>query len=363
MTGIRRIISLAAAAAVALSMSSCSLSSLKPDRSKASVTIAKKEKTTPDRLPGVVIWGGSMAYGAFGENSSIMKTLEGHMMSDECSIPVANMGVPYETDYTILGRAGATKILTEAFTIPEDFERVEVEIYSADGNDIFPLKYGTQCDGGMTEVTIAGVEGTLSIDMNSAQFEDPIYYFTRSDEGEEVDVKKGEQVISTSMTSYTDYVPVICMGENLGWKTFGELVKQHQAIINTAADKEKYVVIGLYSVPLTEEQEKTVEGDEERAELIRQNNEKYDAIMTKFFGDHYISAREYLCSNVALERLERMEMEDANFGITTEDRVNMANGVVPEVFMRNPDALNHIGYELIGDALYKKMVELGYLYN
>lgn len=347
---------ISAAVLSATAFCSCSLSF---HSSKTPVTIEKKQVEKVERLPGIVCWGSSMAYGAYGEGSSILNSVESHMMADECYIPVARMGVPYESNYTVLSRAGADEIYVKEFIIPETTERVEIKMYTADGNSIFPLRYGTKCDGGMSNVTIAGVEGTLSIDPNSISFEKPIYYFTRNEEGEEVKIKDGEKLISSSMTDYRDYIPVICIGDNGGWKNFKELIAQQQKLINTSTNNDKFIIVGLFSVPLTEEQLNSVEGDEKaKAELIRKNNENYDKLMKKQWGDHYVNAREYLCSNVALEKMEKLELE-----ITTEDKVNMSKGIVPDILRYDPDNLNKYAYDLVGDAVYQRMVELGYLYN
>ena len=356
MKNLRRIIALMSATVVtATVLGSCSLRSISD---RETVSIEKKQVEKVERLPGIAIWGGSMAYGAYGEGTTITKSVENHMMSDECYIPIANMAVPLESTKTVMSRAGAIDIYTEAFTIPATIEKVQIKIYSADGSDVFPLRYSTRWDGGMTDISIAGIEGSLTIDENSISFEKPIYYFTRSKEGEEVKVEKGEKIISKSMTDYVDYIPVVCIGDNGGWESFDELIEQQQAIIDTSTNSDKYVVVGLFTVPLTEEQLKSVSNDEEKAELIKKNNENYDKIMKEKWGDHYVNAREYLCSNVALEKLENQEVE-----VSDEDKVNMSKGIVPDVLRYDPNNLNSYGYDIVGDALYQKLVDLGYLYN
>lgn len=352
-----KIIALMTATVVSASVfSSCSLSSV---NDKTPITIEKKQSDKVERLPGIVCWGSTMSYGSYGEGNSIHNTIEDHMMSDECYIPIINMGVPRETTHTVMARSGAVDILVKAFTIPESIEQVEIKLYSADGSDIFPLRFGTRWTGGMSNVTIAGVQGTLAIDETSAQFEEPIYYFTRNKEGEEIKVEKGEKLISESMTNYVDYIPVVCIGDDGGWETFDELIEQQQAIIDTSTNSDKFIVVGLFSVPLTEEQLKSVGDDAEaKAELIKKNNEAYDKAMEEHWGEHYVNSREYLCSNVALEKLQSKELE-----ITTEDKVNMSEGVVPDIVKYDITHLNGYGYVLIGDAVYDRMVELGYLYH
>ena len=314
-----------------------------------------------ERHPGIAIWGSSMGYGYYGRGSSILSSIDNHMMADECGIPVANMSVPQETNYTVLARAGATKMLVKSFTIPEEVEKVEVKIYSEDEKPIVPLRWGTEWDGGMSNVTIDGVEGTLSVDSNTAAFENPSYYFTRKSEGKKTKVKKGTEIISDSMTKNKDYIPIICMGDDGGWKTFDELIKQQQALLDSFENKDNYIILGLFSVPLTEKQEKSLPDDDDgkaRAKLIKKNNEEYDKVMKEKWGEHYVSSREYLCSNIALDSIEQREIEYKNV-----DKVNMSRGIVPDILKYDTNTLNGTGYELVGDAVYKKMVDLGYLYN
>lgn len=357
MNKIKKILAFSSALVMSFSvLSSCSLKVYNADPQ----SIEQLENNEVERLSGVAFWGSSMGYGYYGRGSTIESTLENHMMADECSIPIANVSVPRETNYTVLARAGAKKIHVNAFTIPEGIERVEVKIYSEDKKPIVPLRWGTDWDGGMSNVTIAGVEGELSSDTNTVLFENPVYYFTRSKEGEKVDVKKGETIVSDSMTLYKDYIPVICIGDDGGWKSFDELIEQQQAIIDTCNNKDKFVILGLFTVPLTEKQEKSLPADDDkaRAKLIKENNEKYDKVMKEKWGEHYVSSREYLCSNVALEKMDAMELEYKD-----ADKVNMSKGIVPDILRYDPNILNGKGYEIVGDALYKKMVDLGYLYH
>ena len=357
MKNVKRILALVSATVMtATALSSCSLNFGKDE---GPVTIEKKQTEKIERLPGIAVWGGSMSYGAYGEGKSITRTIENHMMDDECYIPIANMAVPQETTCTIMARAGAVDLLVKEFIIPEGIEQVEVKIYAADGSTVAPLRYGTRWDGGMTNVTIAGVEGALSIDENTMNFENPVYYFIRNSEGESVHVEEGEKVISDSMTEYTDYIPVICMGDHGGWTSFEQLIEQQQAIIDTSSNSDKFLIVGLFSVPLTEEQLQSVEDDDEaKEELIRKNNEEFDKAMEKKWGDHYVNARESLCSNVALEKLQ-----NADVSVSIQDKIDMSKGVVPNALKHDANTLNNYGYDIVGDAVYQKLVALGYLYN
>lgn len=347
----KRIFTLAAVAVLSMTALGSCMESRKP------VDIEKKASSRLERLPGIICWGGSIMYGTYGKGKSIKKSIENHMMEDECYIPVVSRSVPRETTQTILARAGAVKVTVDAFTIPQDCEAVDVTLITSDKSKITPLRYNARCDGGMRNVTIAGVEGYLEMDSETAKFEDPIYMFTRKEPGDEVKVKKGEQVISESMTEYKDYIPVICMGEDGEWNNDPKkLIEQQKAIINAGDSKDKYVIIGLFSATATEEDAKL--NEDEYQETLLKRSQELDNAMQKQWGDHYVNIRECLCSDSTLKKIEESGLE-----ITDEDRENMKKGIVPDVLKSSQYFLNGYAYDIIGDAVYDKMVKLGYLYH
>lgn len=349
---LKRIVAFAAASVLSVTvLSSCN--------NRAPITINKKDDTTKtERQTGLVCWGGSMAYGAYGDSNSFMKTLEDHMMTDECYIPSVNLGVPKESIATIMTRAGVIKMqVAKKFTVPKGIEKVEITFKAEDDSQIAPLRYGTACDGGMSNVTIGGIDGILSVAEDSAQLDEPKYYFTRNKEGEEVEIKKGEQIISESMTDYTDYIPIVCIGDSSDWSSIKELIKYQQAIIDahSPAKDGKYLVVGLFSMPLEKNDELT---DKENLLRYKEANEKFDKAMEKQWGDHYVNVREYLCSDEAIEKAKTLGAE-----FTKKDNQSIKYKVVPDAFKYDNYNLNGYAYNIIGDIVYDKLVELGYLYH
>lgn len=333
-----------------------SVTALSSCNNREPIELDKKDDIVEkQREPGLVCWGGSITYGAYGNSNSYIKTVEDHMMTDECYIPIVNMGVPGESTKTVMARAGALKIVTNAFTIPKNIEPVEISFTAEDKSLITPLRYGTACDGGMTNVTIGGVEGTLAVNSDTAQMEEPTYTFTRKVEGEEIKIKKGEQLISESMTEYVDYIPVVCIGEHGGWKDLNELIKQQQAIINTSKNKDKYLVLGIFQAPATTNNKMTAK---QKLQAMVKANEDFDKAMEKQWGDHYVNIREYLCSDKAIERAEELGIK-----LNEKDLNYIKNKIVPDSFKYDPDNLNGSAYDIIGDIVYEKLVELGYLHN
>lgn len=347
---LKRIIALAAAALLSLTvLSSCN--------NKEPITPAKKDNIEKhERENGIVCWGSSLAYGAYGEDKSIVNTIENHMMSDENYIPIVNMGVPRETSQTVMARAGAVDIVvSKKFTVPAGIEPVEITFTAKDKSKISPLRYGTSCDGGMTNVTIAGLKGTLSVARDSAQRNEPKYYFTRNVEGEEIEIKKGDRIISESMTEYKSYIPIVCIGDCGEWEDIKDLIKQQQKIIDTCENKDKFIIIGLFSAPVDIDPEMS---EKEALAAQKKANEAFDKAMGKQWGDHYVNIREYLCSDEAIEKAKAQEIE-----ITDQDMSNVKNKIVPDIFKYDADNLNGYAYDIIGDIVYDKLVELGYLFH
>ncbi|MDE6148729.1 MAG: hypothetical protein K2F81_01355 [Ruminococcus sp.] len=346
----KRIIALAAAAALSVTvLSSCN--------NREPITPSKKDNIEKhERENGLVCWGSSLAYGAYGNDMSIVNSIKDHMMTDECYIPIVNMGVPRETSKTVMARAGAVDIVvSKKITVPEGLEPVEITFAAKDKSKISPLRFGTDCDGGMSNVTIAGIEGILSVARDSAQRTEPKYYFTRKTEGEEIVIKKGERIISESMTEYTNYIPIVCIGDYGEWEKTSDLIKQQQAIIDTCENKDKFIIVGLFSAPIEIDSEMS---DKEILAAQKKANEAFDKAMTKKWGEHYVNIREYLCSDEAVEKAKAQDVE-----FTDKDMSNIKNKIVPDSFKYDIDNLNGYAYDIIGDIVYDKLVELGYLYN
>ncbi|MGN1133033.1 MAG: hypothetical protein ACI4RN_01110, partial [Oscillospiraceae bacterium] len=232
-----------------------------------------------------------------------------------------------------------------------------------DNSKILPLTYGTRWDGGMTSVEIAGVKGELTANTESVAVGKPIYYFSRSQYGSEVKVKKGEKLTSMSMTDFQDYLPIVCVGEDGKWNSFEELAGQIEKIIKTSKNSEDYIVLGLFTVPLTKEQSDKIDPDDDRTleQLTYKNNIAYDAFMKKKFGTHYVSIREIICSEESVEKLKAID--DGQFELSEDDEKNLHSGIVPNCLKYNKTILNEYGYTLVGDALYERLVDLGYLYH
>ncbi len=288
-----------------------------------------------DRIPGIVCWGDSLTSGAGGGGIRYPNVVADLLKYNEyITTTVVNMGVGGENTKGIMSRAGALDIvLTESVVIPEKCEAVQVKYSASDGSKISLLRQG---NGGASNVSIAGIEGTLSIQQESYTSAEYSYWFTRAHEGAEISVDAGTQIINDGSLLYTDYVPVLFMGQNGGWDNDPlRLIEQQQAILDTCGkNKEHFIIVGL-----------TTGSAESRAEL--------ETAMQEHWGEHYINLREMLCDEKLL----------GEYGVTCSDSdlQMIANGEVPDAIRVDDVHFNATGYTIIGNVVFNRLVELRYV--
>ena len=308
-------------------------------------------------LPGIVCWGDSLTAGAGGNGVTYPKVLQSLILehiSDQYSlkshpdskytylmdprdytveIPVINMGVGGENTMTITGRNGAIPyIVSESLTIPADTTPVQIHFTSKGGEYVAPLRQG---QAGVNNVTIGGIEGKLSISQESNTSKDYSYYFTRSSAGEAKTVPAGTEIITAASSQYLDYITVIFMGQNGGYKDFDDLIRQQRAIIDhQTANNDRFIIVGLHT------------GTEESRQAL-------EAAMEAEYGEKYINLRQYMSTNA---------MTDAGLEPTAEDSAQMQQGSTPTSLLVHKDNVhfNAVGYKLIGNLIFDTMNELGY---
>lgn len=316
-------------------------------------------------LPGIVCWGDSLTTGSSGNVSyphTLQKyldvyicdiydlrysldTIEGLSTMDwddyKISIPVVNMGAGRENTATILGRSGVVPyVVSSDFVIPAGTESVPVAIESEDGKDVTPLIAG---DGGVNPVTIAGVQGTLTRNASTQQWNQYVYQFTRLEEGREVSVEKGTEVVTAATDAYQDYIHIVWLGTYGTSSNPDELVSDTKALLQRQKiNTDRYLVIGPC----------TYNGNWSLA--TSNSMDSIDSAMLQAFGDRYINLRKYLMED---------GLRDAQLTATTQDKQSIANGNIPNSFRSNANGadLNGVAYELLGKLVYERMDRLGYL--
>ena len=327
------------------------------------VEYQKDMDTVEEYLPGIVCWGDSLTAGSSG-NVSYPSVLQNYINTYMCdiydfastledasgysrqdwtqytvSVPVVNMGSGKENSATVLGRSGAAPfVISEKFDIPADTESVIIKFRSPDNKQVTPLTAG---NAGMNPVTIAGVEGTITLETNKQTWVQS-YYFTRTEAGEEVHVEKGEEIIPASVDQYKDYIHVVWLG------TFDSIYNPEQLVSDTktllsrqAKNPERYIVLGPC----------TIRGSWASADVTAMD--AIDSAMQQAFGSHYINVRKYLRSD---------GLTDANITLSKEEKNIVQSGQMPPNFRSNDGSanLNGTAYKLVGKLVYDRMESLGY---
>lgn len=292
----------------------------------------------------IVCWGDSLTEGANGGLS-----MDGKKVSPAVNYPnvlatlsgkeVINKGIGGQRAVQIAARQGGVKLLTtENVTIPADISSVEVPLKASNDIEIIaaymkPAKY-----------YINGIEGTLTPDKDENKF-----YFSRTEAGAESIAPVGTQIVSGDSLEYNDNsIAVIWMGTNGGWtnpnikndyETATSFVKMCDDMIAQVGTGE-YVIVGLSG------------GSEKSYGYL-------DDIFTKKYGNRFISIRRLLSTDSGAEDIYKKH----NITLTGEARTQMAEGSVPSMLKAKDNCHFYAeGYEIIGEVIYNRLVELGLLY-
>ena len=329
-----------------------------------SLAYEKDMQTVADYLPGIVCWGDSLTAGSSG-NVSYPSVLQKYIDTYLCdiydfrstvenaqdysrldwdeytvSVPVVNMGSGQENSATILGRCGVTPYVVGAdFEIPGEVESVHISLKSADGKTVSPLTAG---NAGVNPVTIAGVEGTITLESEGQGWGLTSYQFTRVEAGEPVSVTKGTEITTACADEYRDYVHIVWLG------TYGDFTNSEKLVSDTrqllsrqTSNPDRYLVLGPC----------TVRSDWSNADTS--TLDAIDSAMLQAFGNHYINIRKYLMVD---------GLTDAGITASKEEKLVIQQGRVPTSFRSNASGadLNGTAYKLIGKLVYERMESLGY---
>ena len=311
-------------------------------------------------LPGIVCWGDSLTAGSSG-NVSYPLTLQKYIDTYLCdiydlrfsvsnpevysrvnwedyriSIPVVNMGAGQEDCPTILGRAGVVPYVVQSdVVIPAGTEPVSISIAAEDGRTVSPLTAGSS---GINPVTIAGIQGTLTLTSSGSGWYQSSYQFTRLEEGEETPVSKGAEIVTACKEEYRNYIHIVWLGTYGYYGTPEQLVSNVKTLLQRQnLNSDRYLVIGPCTTNGTWAYVNTTTLD------------SIDSAMLQAFGSHYINLRKYLIED---------GLRDAGLTATK----GSMSGTVPESFRSNAGGadMNGVAYELIGKLVFDRMDRLGY---
>lgn len=327
-------------------------------------TYEAHKQVLAEYVPGIVCWGDSLTAGSSG-NVSYPLTLQKYINTYLCniydlrysvenpasysrldwedykiSIPVVNMGAGQEDSATILGRSGVVPyVVGRAFVIPAETEAVTIQIRSQSGKRVTPLTAGNV---GINPVSIAGIQGTLTLDTGNQGSGIYTYRFTRLEAGAETPVEKGEVITTAGQEQYREYIHIIWLGTYGEFNTAEQLVKEAQALLQRQnINTERYLVIGPCATW----------GSWQNANAS--TLDAIDSAMLQAFGNRYVNLRKYLIED---------GLRDAGLSATKQDMESISRGMVPNSFRSNAGGadLNGVAYELLGQLVYDRMELLGY---
>lgn len=292
----------------------------------------------------VVCWGDSLTEGTAGEGMTYPIAIGNAAKKDGKEVTVLNYGVYAEESSLICARSGGNPMrLRDSVTIPAACEPVEVvpvsdmngyEMLLVFGGDKELSARGASFigDNSVNPCIIGGVEGNLSINPD-----DGTKYFTRLTPGEAVTANTQDPIQFWAMRDKReDDILVIWSGNNDAPtpSTISSTINYINKIIEYTGT-DKYVVVNFAKIETIPEIDKVNE------------------IMADEFGEHLIDIRSYLRGDA---------MKDAGLTLTDEDKQFLEEGRMPRSLFAD-DVVHYIPrcYELVGEQIYKKLCELGYL--
>ena len=315
------------------------------------------------RVRTCLLWGDSIT------NYSYLNKMKELLGSDWV---VIRGGIPGDSPLGIAGRQGGIPLYLlgpggegdKSFTIPASkSQSVKVSRLRSSRNTKNELSltavggavYFTNPGGLFNPCVLSFNDGTKDIEIegNMSTDEGGNYYFTRSEDGEEINVPNGAKVTTYGARTYRDAdVHIIYMGANRGFASYKALVAFHQAMIDYTTSK-KVVILGFHM-----------------GHIVWSNTSSYtywtddyrDA-MQKAFGSRFVDMRtvvnanplKYLVASGAYTSEEPLSAEDQTAVDNKDWPSSLQNAYGTDV---HP---NPYGNYVMAILALEKMQELGYL--
>ena len=332
--------------------------------------------TVDKYLSDVVAWGDSITAGAFNyevtsanqygidlealgssANGGSYVTVLKNLLIDRIysGINVTGLGVGGEATSSIASRADTETYylyLNGAVTISSGAVTVPLTHYSSGGR-VGILRQGGSAH--VNPVTIVGkdangneisVTGSLALsltddapsgtDVRTCDAKYLKYTFTRDDgKTNTLSFVSGARVVTKASYLYDGRTCIIFMGENGGYSSTDELIKQQEEILEACGNPEYYLIIS------------TTSGSYESRTAVRE-------ALTQRWGDHYINMGDELNST-------RKSYELAGF---SEEAIlsvlgNIADGTVSSLLIKDTCHPNAVGYAVIGNLIFERLFKLG----
>lgn len=283
-------------------------------------------------------WGNSLTRGV-GVGNSYSKAYPYVLYNLLDGREVINCGVGGENAISIVSRQGGLPNIVKPFIIPADTSKTEIEITDIYGKPAEILKQGGSALDPITHeyvntsqinpCTIQNIVGNLT-------YKSGKYYFSRSENGETVNVTKPVPLITYAMSALRNNINVIWLGTNGGFTTSTELIETIRTMVEYMKPiTKKYIVIGIHHLVST----------------VTETFDTLEKSMITAFGRHYINERKYMIE---------YGLSDAGITPTEEDSNAISQGKIPPSLLDDDVHYNDKGYNIIANLVYERGKELGY---
>lgn len=287
-----------------------------------------KIETQQPQMPAINCWGDSLTEGVAGDGETYPKAIK-RMIAFQLrtngyskSVPIVrNLGISGETSLEIACRGGMTMRTQSPIQINQKNYRQAFRITADHGKAVSILRLG---DTGVNPVKIGAVVGRLNrIDAGNR------YTFTPSYVRYQDTIPQNSKVVTYSASHYRAAIPIVFIGQNGGYSSDADLIRQQKAILRNQIGAEKqYIIVGLHTGTA-----------KQRAPLEKK--------MQQTYGDHYINLRAILSKNGT---------KIAGLKATKEDRRQMRSGMVPASLLAEDHLhFNAKGYRTVAKVIYARM--------
>ncbi len=290
----------------------------------------------------IFCWGDSMTAGGYPEELRDYAFAQGYGTRE---FKVYNYGAGGDTAEHVAMKQGAMPMYVAPFKIPADKTPVRIYLYDENYDLVESLAdLGTK---GLSPVTIAGQKGQISHQYD--EDDNDMYFFTRQGTGsfEEVYVDRLTRVVTNGMIMPdSDDFHVIFTGPSneYNYDEADKLIATQQRMVDDIGT-DNYIIISLTSL------------------YYMPQIWEFNADLAEYWGEHFLDFRTYAIEH-GLEDAHAQGLIDLNARdeeTKQKDDENIAKGEIPYSMLSDYEHGNHIYNTLLGQQVYKKLVELGYI--
>ena len=315
------------------------------------------------RVRTCLLWGDSIT------NYSYLNKMKELLGSDWV---VIRGGIPGDSPLGIAGRQGGIPLYLlgpagegdKSFTIPASkSQSVKVSRLRSSRNtknetsltEVGGAVYFTNPGGLVNPCVLSFNDGIkdVQIEGNISTDEGGNYYFTRSEDGEEIYVPDGAKLTTYGAIAYRDAdVHIIYMGANRGFASYDALVQFHQAMIDYTTSK-KVVILGFHMEHIVWS----------NTSSYTYWTHEYKDAMQSAFGSRFVDMRSVVNAN-PLKYLVASGAYTSEETLSAEDQTAVSNGDWPSSLQNAYGTDVHpnpYGNYVMAILALEKMQELGYL--